>query len=63
MALVAAVTSERPNNFGLAWVLQCLAFCAHVATKRLLVSIAGEWPWETAPSQETERPLACAKPS
>jgi len=29
------VTSERPNDFGLAWVLLCLAFCAHVADEAL----------------------------
>ena len=27
--------SERPNNFGLAWFLLCLAFCAHVADEAL----------------------------
>ncbi len=35
MASVAAVPAERPNNFGLAWVLLCLAFCAHVADEAL----------------------------
>lgn len=35
MASVAPMTSERPNNFGLAWVLLCLAFCAHVADEAL----------------------------
>jgi len=35
MALVAAVPAERLNNFGLAWVLLCLAFCAHAADEAL----------------------------
>ena len=35
MASVAPVASERPNDFGLAWVLLCLAFCAHVADEAL----------------------------
>jgi hypothetical protein len=35
MASVAPVTSVRPNDFGLAWVLLCLAFCAHVADEAL----------------------------
>jgi hypothetical protein len=35
MACVAPVTSERPNDFGLAWVLLCVAFCAHVADEAL----------------------------
>ena len=35
MASVAGMISERPNNFGLAWVLLCLAFCAHVADEAL----------------------------
>ena len=35
MASVAPATSEQPNNFGLAWVLLCLAFCAHVADEAL----------------------------
>jgi len=35
MASVAPVASERPNDFGLPWVLLCLAFCAHVADEAL----------------------------
>jgi hypothetical protein len=35
MASVAPMTSGRPNNFSLAWVLLCLAFCAHVADEAL----------------------------
>ena len=35
MASVAPVTSEQPNDFGLAWMLLCLAFCAHVADEAL----------------------------
>src|SRR5712664_2579119 len=33
----AAVTraSASPGNFGLAWILLCLAFCAHVADEAL----------------------------
>jgi hypothetical protein len=32
---VAGMTSEGPNNFGLGWVLLCVAFCAHVADEAL----------------------------
>jgi hypothetical protein len=35
MASVAPTITERPNNFGLAWLLLCLAFCAHVADEAL----------------------------
>jgi len=35
MTSVVRMTSEQPNNFGLAWVLLCLAFCAHVADEAL----------------------------
>ena len=35
MASVAALPSEQPNNFGLAWFLLCLGFCAHVADEAL----------------------------
>jgi len=31
MAPAAPRASASPDNFGLAWVLLCLAFCAHVA--------------------------------
>ena len=35
MSSVAQITSKGPNNFGLAWLLLCLAFCAHVADEAL----------------------------
>jgi hypothetical protein len=35
MVSAAPLISERTNNFGLAWVLLCLAFCAHVADEAL----------------------------
>jgi hypothetical protein len=35
MAPEAARASASPGNFGLAWVLLCLAFCAHVADESL----------------------------
>lgn len=35
MASLAPTIPERANNFGLAWVLLCLAFCAHVADEAL----------------------------
>ena len=35
MASLAQRITERPNNFGLAWFLLCLAFCAHVADEAL----------------------------
>jgi len=35
MASAASIPSERPDNFGLAWLLLCLAFCAHVADEAL----------------------------
>jgi hypothetical protein len=35
MASIAAAPCPRPGNFGLAWVLLCLAFCAHVADEAL----------------------------
>jgi hypothetical protein len=35
MAPAAARVSASPDNFGLAWFLLCLAFCAHVADEAL----------------------------
>jgi hypothetical protein len=35
MSPAAARASASPDNFGLAWVLLCLAFCAHVADEAL----------------------------
>jgi hypothetical protein len=35
MAPPAGPASAAPNNFGLAWVLLCLSFCAHVADEAL----------------------------
>jgi hypothetical protein len=34
-AMTVAPESTRPSNFGFAWVLLCLAFCAHVADEAL----------------------------
>jgi hypothetical protein len=33
--MVPGVTRASPDNFGLAWVLLCFAFCAHVADEAL----------------------------
>jgi hypothetical protein len=35
MARPASQASAWPDNFGLAWLLLCLAFCAHVADEAL----------------------------
>lgn len=35
MDLAAARPSASPLNFGLAWILLCLAFCSHVADEAL----------------------------
>jgi hypothetical protein len=35
MAEAPARTSTLANNFGLAWILLCLAFCSHVADEAL----------------------------
>jgi len=35
MARAASQASASPDNFGLAWLLLCLAFCAHVADEAL----------------------------
>ena len=35
MDAAAARASASPDNFGLAWILLCLAFCSHVADEAL----------------------------
>ena len=35
MASAGSQASASPDNFGLAWILLCLAFCAHVADEAL----------------------------
>ena len=62
MAEAPARASTLANNFGLAWVLLCLSFCAHVADEALtgflnvynptVIAMRARLPWFPMPTFE-----------
>jgi len=57
-----ALGTTRPSNFGLAWLLLCLAFCCHVADEALtgflgiynptVLAMRAKTPWFPMPTFE-----------
>lgn len=64
----AARPSASPGNFGLAWILLCLAFCAHVADEALtgflgvynptVIAMHARFGWFPLPTLEFRQWLA-----